>query len=131
MSENLNCEDVVKQARQMLAQLGGLPGGVDGIEWESDGRVFSVHRDRPNEVTEYTGEALARYRAARAEHARRHGIRLVDGQQHAFCLGERWYSHDNGGSWTRQQVAQMSSSVALTVVKIDRARGEITLGVAK
>jgi hypothetical protein len=128
MTKNMNCADVAEQARQMVAAMGDK---IDGIEWEADGRVFSVHRDRPNEVVEYTGEELARYRALRAEYERRHGIRLVDKQEHAFCVGERWYSFNNGNSWTRQQIALASSSAALTVVKIDRARGEITLSAAK
>ena len=44
-----------------------------------------------------------------------------------FQIGERWYSYDNGHSWTRQQVAMATSELAMTVVKVDRTRGEITL----
>lgn len=129
MSENMNCADVAAQAREMFAQLGDK---VDGIEWEAAGRVFSIHRSRPNEVAEYTGEALARYRTARADYQRRHpGLTLVPGQADAFQLGERWYSYDNGGSWTRQQIAVKTSAAALVVTKIDRARGEVTFGVSR
>jgi hypothetical protein len=45
----------------------------------------------------------------------------------AMVLGETWYSYDNGHSFTRQQVAQTPSEYALQVVKVDRARGEVTL----
>lgn len=43
-----------------------------------------------------------------------------------YALGERWYSYDDGVTWTRQHAQQPPGS-ALEVTKIDRTRGEITL----
>jgi hypothetical protein len=48
-----------------------------------------------------------------------------------FELGERWYSYDNGRSWTRQQYAAEPAPGGLVVTRIDRQRGEVTLETVK
>jgi len=44
-----------------------------------------------------------------------------------FVLGAQWYSVDSGMTWTREPPQRTGRPGSMTVTKIDRDRGEVTV----
>jgi hypothetical protein len=71
-AEMMDCANVAKLALEARKLIAEGKQKIDGIDIESDGRVFRIWANRPNEIAEVTGEALVTFRKHRAEFDRLH-----------------------------------------------------------